>query len=424
MIDYVIKSTVSITVLYLLYFLLLRNIKTFKFNRFYLLFAIIFSFTLPFIQITTDFNLAVSQNILGYSSSFNSINIQGTIEKEQSNNTLIFPNILFAVYILISTIILMRFVFNLYKIIKTIKNSKVAADTDPQIILSIVKTLPYSFLNYIIVNKTEFESGKIDDSLIFHEQAHCRQYHSIDIILIELVKIIFWFNPLIWIIKKEIQLNHEYLADEKVLKTQNLKDYQDIILNLVFRNNSTYLASNFNYSLTKKRLIMMTKNNSSMRSMVRKITIVPLVLILTVSLTFSQRNLVKENLINYDKEWWYPILEKHKIEPRAFNNFENIFEMGSSNSIENRIVTLTDALFIIRQTDGYWILKSPSAYHDLDKNTISGGEGVVETFKYDSEDTSPIEKSTYKKFIFELQKDKRIKIVKAEEFKTQVITKE
>lgn len=425
MIEYVIKSTVSITVLYLVYFLLLRNIKTFKFNRFYLLFAIIFSFTIPFIQIATDFNLAVSQNIQDYSSSFNNINIQGTIEKEQSNNTLIFPNILFSVYILIFTIFLMRFFFNLHKIIKTIKNSKVVADTVPQIILSIDKTLPYSFLNYIIVNKTEFESGKIDDSLIFHEQAHCRQYHSIDIFLIELIKIIFWFNPLIWIIKKEIQLNHEYLADDKVLKTQNLKDYQDILLNIVFRNNSTYLASNFNYSLTKKRLIMMTKNNSIVKSIIRRIAIVPLVSLLAVTLTFSQKTISSDSLSNFDSEWWYPIIEKHNIEILAFNNFQDVFEMGTSNSINNRIVTLTDAFFIIRENDGYMILKSPLAYHDLDKNTISGDEGVMERFKYDSEDASPIQNLTnyLKKFVFELHKDKKVYLINAAEIKGQVNTK-
>jgi bla regulator protein BlaR1 len=132
----------------------------------------------------------------------------------------------------------------------------------PRIVLSQKKILPYSFFQYIIVNKTEYEKGQIDYELIIHEQAHCQQYHSIDILFIEIIKIIFWFNPIIWILKKEMQLNHEYLADTKVLQTKSLKSYQDILLNLVFRNNSTYLASNFNYSLTKKRLIMMTKNNS------------------------------------------------------------------------------------------------------------------------------------------------------------------
>lgn len=421
MTEYVIKSTVSITILYLLYLLLLKNIKTFKFNRFYLLFAIIFSFTIPFIQISTDFNIAVSQSIQDYSSSINNISVQGTIEKEQINNTLNFPNILFAVCIFISTILLIRFVFNLYKITKTIKNSEIVAKTIPYIILSIDKTVPYSFLNYIIVNKTEFENGKIDDSLISHEQAHCKQYHSIDIFLIELIKIIFWFNPLIWIIKKEIQLNHEYLADNKVLKIKNINDYQNILLNLVYRNNSTYLASNFNYSLTKKRLIMMTKNNSLVKSIVRRIAIVPLVFLLAVTLTFSQKTILSDSLFNFDNEWWYPIIEKHNIEILAFNNFQDVFEMGTSNSIDNRIVTLTDALFIIREKNGYKILKSPLAYHDLDKNVISGDEGVMETFKYESEDTDPVEIISYKKIVFQLNKDKNT--WKAENVKGQVKTK-
>jgi len=401
--------------------LLLKNIKTFNFNRFYLLFAVIFSFIIPFIQIPTDINVAVNQSIQDYSSSINNINVQGTIEKEQLNNVFNLQNILFAVYTIISTILLIRFVFNLFKITNTIKNSKIVANTVPHIILSTEKTLPYSFLNYIIVNKTEFENGKIDDSLISHEQAHCKQYHSIDIFFLELLKIIFWFNPVIWIIKKEIQLNHEYLADNKVLKTKNIKDYQNILLNLVFRNNSTYLASNFNYSLTKKRLIMMTKNNSLVKSIVRRIAIVPLVFLLAVTLTFSQKTISSDSLFNFDSEWWYPIIEKHNIEILAFNNFQDVFEMGTSNSIDNRIVTLTDALFIIREKNGYKILKSPLAYHDLDKNIINGDEGVMETFKYDSEDTSPDEKFSYKKFVFQLNKDKNI--WKAENVKGQVKTK-
>jgi hypothetical protein len=247
------------------------------------------------------------------------------------------------------------------------------------------------------------EKGQIDYELIIHEQAHCQQYHSIDILFIEIIKIIFWFNPIIWILKKEMQLNHEYLADTKVLQTKSLKSYQDILLNLVFRNNSTYLASNFNYSLTKKRLIMMTKNNSSMKSMVRKITIVPLVLILAITLTFSQENVSKESLMNFDTEWWYPILEKHNIEPKAFNSFEYVFEMGSSNSIENRVVTLKDALFIVkRDNDEYTIIKSPLAYHNLDKNIIKGEKGTYETYNFSDKELKPLKVLEMKQFMYEI----------------------
>ncbi|MGV8096911.1 MAG: M56 family metallopeptidase [Mangrovibacterium sp.] len=404
MAEYIIKSTISLTVLYVLYYSLLRNIKSFEFNRFYLLFVVMFSLIIPFIQIPMGIDLLINQNTQDYSSSISNINIKGAIVKGQKESVFHLIDLLIVVYILISAILLIRFVFNLWNIIKLINKSSKDLNSYPRIVLSQQKTLPYSFFQYIIVSKTEYEKGQIDYDLIIHEQAHCNQHHSVDILFIEIVKIIFWFNPIIWILKKEMQLNHEYLADSKVLKTQNLKSYQYILLNLVFRNNSTYLASNFNYSFTKKRLIMMTKNISSTKSMVRKITIVPLVLILAVSLTFSQENLSKESLKNFDKEWWYPIIEKHKIEPQAFNNFENVFEMGSSNSIENGIVTLTDALFIIRENYGYMILKSPLAYHDLDKNTISADEGVVETFK----DNSPSMIISYKKFIFKLQKDKSI----------------
>ena len=227
---------------------------------------------------------------------------------------------------------------------------------------------------------------------MIHEQVHCEQYHSIDILIIEFIKILLWFNPLIWIFKKEIQLIHEYLADNAVILKHDRKNYQNLILNIVFRNNSTYLASNFNYSLTKKRLIMMTKNNSWGKSMVRKIAIVPLVLILAITMTFSQENLPKDSLSNIENEWWYPILKKHHIELQTFNNFENVFEMGTTNSINDKIVTLKNALFIIKKNaDKYDIIRSPLAYHDLKRNGIKADKGSIETYSFDSKDLDPIE---------------------------------
>jgi len=295
MTDYVVKSTISLTILYFLYYLFLRNIKTFEFNRFYFLFTIIFALTIPFVQITTGIILIINQNIYDYSSSLSDINIQSSFENEQTDNILNLSNFLLLIYFLISSILLMRFVFNLYKIIKTIKNSNKVINTLPKIVLSPDKTLPYSFFNFIIVNKKEYEKGEIDISLILHEQTHCKQFHSIDIIFIEIIKVIFWFNPFIWIIKKEIQLNHEYLADNKALQTQNLKNYQNILLNLVFRNNSTYLASNFNYSLTKKRLIMMTKKKSK-TTIIRIMMVIPLSLFLGIVMTNAQDSTKTKNV--------------------------------------------------------------------------------------------------------------------------------
>ena len=380
MIEYIIKSTISLTVLYSLYYLFLRNLKTFEFNRFYLLLTLIFSLAIPFIQFTTEIKLPVSQNIHDYTFSIHNITTQRAIENEQAhNNTFNLIDFLVIIYFFVSTILLIRFIFNFYKIIKTIKNSICIAKISPIIVLSTNNSLPYSFLNYIIVNEIEYENGNIKSDLILHEQAHCKQKHSIDILLIEIIKIIFWFNPILWILKKEIQLNHEYLADKSVLQLQNLKDYQNTLLNLVFRNNSTYLASDFNFSLTKKRLIMMTKNDSLVKSMARRIVIVPMVLILTVTMTFSQKELVKDSLSILNNEWWNPLLQKHNIKLLAFNNYKTIFEMGQKCEVANNNVNIEDATVILldKKANTYSVVKADTVMRDIQDKTIKATNDVT-----------------------------------------------
>ncbi len=117
-----------------------------------------------------------------------------------------------------------------------------------------------------------------------------------------------------------------------------------------------------------------------------------------ITLAFGQENKPKGSVMNFENEWWYSILKKHKIEPSGFNNFEKVFEMGTKNTINNRVVTLENAFFLIKSnSDEYYILKSPLAYHDLDKNIITCDKGTMETYKLKSEDTEPFEKQSFEK---------------------------
>lgn len=383
MIDFLIKSSICLLFLYVFYCILLRNSKTFEFNRFYLLFTLIFSITIPFISFKLGFSLPINQNIQEYSTSTNGFIVSGNIVGKQSNSVFSIANVGLFSYIIVSLILLIRLIYNLYKIIKKIRISeKTEKGLLKNGVLSAEKKLPYSFFNYIIINKNEYEKGEIKNEILIHEQAHCEQYHSVDILLIEFIKVLIWVNPVIWIIKKEIQLNHEYLADDAVLLEHDRKTYQNIILNLVFRNNSTYLASNFNYSLTKNRLIMLKKTSSTVNTMVRKIVIVPLVLILTATITFSQENVPKECSINLNNESGDPI-------------------------IEDKIVTLIDALFIIKNdNDEYTSLKSPLAYYNLDKNIVKGEIGTLETFSSNNSDTKPITSLEMKGFKYKIEGNK------------------
>ena len=187
------------------------------------------------------------------------------------------------------------------------------------------------------------------------------------------------------------------MADHTVVTTNNRDRYQHILVNLALRNSSTYLASDFNYSLTKKRLMMMTIKNTRDHAAIKRLVTIPLFLILAAVLTLCEKD--KTDVVNPDdsvvhiaNDWWKPILEKHDIKPIAYNNFEYVFEMGSANSISNGVVTLKDAFFLIRNgSDEYIFIRSPLAYHDLEKNMIEGAECTIEVFDPEEGGIDPVQ---------------------------------
>jgi hypothetical protein len=122
----------------------------------------------------------------------------------------------------------------------------------------------------------------MDQQLLLHEFTHANQRHSYDIMFIELLKIVFWFNPIFILYKKAIQLNHEFLADDGVLTYThiNLKAYQHLLLSKAGFSHTLNLTSNFNYSITKKRLIMMNQTTPKLRAMLKAIALAPVMIVL------------------------------------------------------------------------------------------------------------------------------------------------
>ena len=126
------------------------------------------------------------------------------------------------------------------------------------------------------MNKNDYLNGTIKNEIVYHELSHVQQKHSFDILLIEFIHVIFWFNPFIFLYKKAIQLNHEFLADEAVIsKFENVQAYQYVLLNQVRKNSNPSITSALNYLITKKRLIMMTKPKSFVHLLCRKIAVIP-----------------------------------------------------------------------------------------------------------------------------------------------------
>lgn len=403
--EYLIKSTISFVFTYVFYYILLRNIKTFKFNRFYLLFALVFSITIPFIHVNTTFEININRKIEEISASTGSLFFEDEVAGKKDLKIFTNSNIILFIYVIISFIFFIRLLRNFVKILKKIKTSVRIDNFGLVIVLVKEKIIPYSFFRHIFINEQTFKKYGFDNELVIHEKIHCIQYHSADILFIELLKVFYWFNPVIWLFKSAIQLNHEYLADHEVIKKYNRETYQNLILNHLFMSNSIYLSSQLNNSLTKKRLIMMSKNNSSLRSMVSEIAIIPLVMILSITLSFSQ--IPEDSTLSFENEWWLPILQKHGKELLAFNNFENIFEMGEKNSINDGICTLVNAFLIVRDSlDNYLIIESPLVYHDFNNEKIKIKAGTVSKYKKDSDPYRPIERYTVDKMELSVNRNK------------------
>ncbi|WP_298140309.1 N-acetylmuramoyl-L-alanine amidase [Flavobacterium sp.] len=281
MIDFLLKSTISLIVFLGFYHLVLEREKMHQFNRFYLLFTIIISFVIPFLTFEIIKIVPVIQNIEPLNTVITSSEIP---ENENQGNLL--PNeeninyiaiVLWSLYGLISFFLLSRFGKNIWKLIAKSKSNSIVKYKNANLILVEEKTLPHTFLNSIFINFDDYNNRNIEDELYTHELVHVTQKHTLDILFIEFLKAIFWFNPLFLFYKKAIQLNHEFLADEEIVKTyNNVPFYQNLLLQKGSNNQTIYLASNLNYSVTKKRLIMMTKKTSQKIAFLKKIAIVPI----------------------------------------------------------------------------------------------------------------------------------------------------
>lgn len=286
-------------IFYAVYKLWLENEKMFRFNRAYLLLSLVFSFVIPLQLISV-------KPLLGNTLSV--IQLDGVVIRtsnavlNKDNSEPIITSVLSIIYLIVACLFLVRFIVNLYSFYKKIKSNNRKVVDDVKVVLIEEATLPHSFWKSIFINKEEFETGKIPSELIAHEKAHLQQKHTLDILFIEVLQIVFWFNPLLVLFKKAIKLNHEFLADEAVNKQfDSVTNYQKLLLNFASNKNTIALASNLNYLVTKKRLIMMTKKESRFK-MVFKVLIVSFVCVMSL-FVFSSETIAQKvtDKSDYDK---------------------------------------------------------------------------------------------------------------------------
>lgn len=250
------KIIVCSGVLLGLYYVFLSKEKTLVFNRFYLIFSLVFSVCVPFFTIERPQPEGKTEIIFAQETTE-----QFIVNQPNTEQTYDFSALILLIYFAVATLFLAKLVYSLIKI-KTLKGQKTIYKSRKVFLLE--KDLaPFSFWNTIYVSGKDFSNEEINHNIFLHEETHIRQKHSLDLLFTELLKIVFWFNPFIYFYKKAIINNHEFLADEGVIEqNKNIKTYQELILNEILKQHNPELVHPFNFNNTKNRFIMMTKQNS------------------------------------------------------------------------------------------------------------------------------------------------------------------
>lgn len=273
------------------YHLLLKGKTLYRFNRYYLLFSLAFSLSVPFVAIKTtvpviDALKPVEENITilpadGLQHPANPatmpVNHATPVAPIVHESVNYWPYVGWWIYSLVSLSLLLRFCRNLYLVGRTIKTGERLVYNNAELVLSDKTNTPYTFLGSIFLNRDDYHNQNIDPAILKHELSHAAELHSVDIILIELLQAICWFNLFIPFYRKAIELNHEFIADAAAIDhTADISGYQYLLLNTVSRSSGLSIASQFNYLTIKKRLIMMNRSTTSAKAIVAKIATVPM----------------------------------------------------------------------------------------------------------------------------------------------------
>jgi len=247
------KVIVCSGVMFLYYQLSLKD-KTFHhYNRFYLLFAMIISLLLPLIRVD-DFTIEVNSDVYMLLDKIQNFNTEKNLD-----NGHIYFRIIFSALGLVSLYFLGKLIFGILKIRRLKKQFQKESFDGINFYRTNLNEAPFSYFKNLFWKNTIMLNSDVGEQILKHEMVHIEQKHSFDKIFIEIITSVFWFNPFFHIIKKEISLIHEYLADKKAVKQSDTKAFAQMLLASHFSGTQLPAASPFLNSNLKKRLKMLQK---------------------------------------------------------------------------------------------------------------------------------------------------------------------
>jgi len=271
MINYILQLLLFQALFLAVYDLFLQKETFFNWNRAYLLGTPFLSFIIPLLKFDKIQQAVPQEYVVQLPTVL--LNPEAIIIGTNTNDASVdYLSIIFYVGVLVFSVL---FFARLYRIIKLIVSNEIIKQHIFSLVILKTKQSAFSFFNYIFINKHLIENKDLD--IIKHELIHCKQKHTIDLLVFEILKIILWFNPMIYVFQKRITVLHEYISDAEVLKETSKHSYFNSLLSETFNvENISFINQFYKHSLIKKRIAMITKNKSKKMNQLKYLLIVPL----------------------------------------------------------------------------------------------------------------------------------------------------
>ena len=280
---YILKVILVSGILLGYYWIALRNTRFHYYNRFYLVGTVLLSLALPLLDIewftlSTPASAPVQQ-VVQYIYQSEHVNPQ--------NRDLTWDQVLVLLFSLVSASLLILFVVGIIKVYLLKSKGKVTVMKRFDFIETALDEAPFSFFRNLFWRKDLPVHDETGQRMLKHELTHIEQYHSYDKLLVAFTTYLFWMNPFNWIIRKELEVVHEFIADEEAVAGDDAAVLAEMLLKAHYHSNSLSIGQSFFYSSIKRRIIMLTSSKKVSYSYARRLLILPVAMGVLVLLSFT-----------------------------------------------------------------------------------------------------------------------------------------
>ncbi|BAX81378.1 M56 family metallopeptidase [Labilibaculum antarcticum] len=396
MTDYLLQSSAVLVLFYLIYILVLRNERFFAEIRFYLLGSALLALILPLLK----FSYSITVESAFVNDAMGDFFVDPILGEaiQHAKSIISLGSMLLLIYLAVCSILFVRSLLKVFQIRQLI-NAGEYQIVDEQKVVLLDQSIPaFSFFGYIVMNREEFRDKSLNN-IFAHEKVHAQQKHWIDLLFVELLTIVFWFNPFVWLYQVAVKQTHELLADDGVIaRGFNIGQYQAILMNQIMGTEVLGLANNFNYSITKKRMIMMSKEKSPLNRRYKLLIVIPVVcavLLFNLQIVEVQAQEKKiEKVVNII-ELTGQLIDEHDtpVEGATILNRSNEVGVTSDRNGKFKLLVVEDATLGVR-SEGY--ARKVLILDELTKYAEKTENGYFVKIKMYSESSAQKDEAYYK----------------------------